>query len=161
MSYCLAAMLNLLLAATAVGQAFAAGDSALPSRADPRLFGVAQEARQTIAVIDWFYVQHRACPQPSRPAELEALQRDLGDGYSVDVEGQFVAIRGISMSSVWLYYSSPAHSETCTLWRKLGWDPALIWRRYPGGGQWALDPGDGGAERPLKLAPQSARTEGK
>jgi hypothetical protein len=43
------------------------------------------------------------------------LQRDLGDGYSVDVEGQFVAIRGISMSSVWLYYSSPAHPETCTL----------------------------------------------
>src|ERR1700726_1823121 len=105
MSYCLAAMLNLLLGATAVGQAFAAGDAALPSRADPRLFGVAQEARQTIAVIDWFYVQHRACPQPSRPAELEALQDGLGDGFSVDLQGRFVAIRGISMSSVWLYYT--------------------------------------------------------
>src|SRR6185437_16661482 len=43
----------------------AAGASA--STADPRLAAVAAEARQVVAVIDWFYVRHRACPQPSRP----------------------------------------------------------------------------------------------
>jgi hypothetical protein len=74
----------------------AGGDAALPARSDPRLIEVAREARQTIAVIDWFYVRHRACPQPSRPAELVALQDGLGDGFSVDLEGQFVAIRGIA-----------------------------------------------------------------
>ena len=134
-----------VLGALATAPALAAGG------ADPRLAEVAQEARQTIAVIDWFYVQHRACPQPSRSAELEALQRGLGDGFSVEIQGQFTAIRGISMSSVWLYYSSPAHPDKCTLWRKLGWDPALIWRRHRNGGRWIFDPGDGTAERPLNL----------
>jgi hypothetical protein len=149
----LPASLGLLFGAIAVGQAVAGGDAALPARSDPRLIEVAREARQTIAVIDWFYVRHRACPQPSRPAELVALQDGLGDGFSVDLEGQFVAIRGISMSSVWLYYTSPAHPDKCTLWRKLGWDPALIWRRHRGGGRWVFDPGDGSQERPLELNP--------
>jgi hypothetical protein len=153
MSRRLPAILGLLFGAIAVGRAVAGGDAALPVHSDPRLIEVAQEARQTIAVIDWFYVRHRACPQPSRPAELVALQDGLGDGFSVDLEGQFVAIRGISMSSVWLYYTSPAHPEKCTLWRKLGWDPALIWRRHRGGGRWVFDPGDGSQERPLKLNP--------
>jgi hypothetical protein len=119
---------------------------------DPQLAAVASEARQTIEVINWFYVRHRACPQPSRPVELAVLERELGDGFSVELQGQFAAIRGISMSAAWLYYTSPAHPEKCMLWRKLGWDPALIWRRH-NGGRWTFDPGDGTAERPLKFAP--------
>src|SRR5262249_61142647 len=82
----------LLLAAAMCGQARAA---------DPQLIRVAQEARQTIAVIDWFYLRHGACPQPSRTSELLALQSGLGDGFTLDLQGQFVAIRGISMSDVW------------------------------------------------------------
>lgn len=141
-----------LLGAAATGRAFAAND-ADPQLANPQLIAVAREARQVIAVIDWFYVQHRACPQPSRPAELVELQSELGDGYSVEPQGQFVAIRGISMMSGWLYYTSPQHPDRCTLWRKLGWDPALIWRRHGGGGKWVFDPRDGSAERPIGLAP--------
>jgi hypothetical protein len=153
MSPRLPAILGLLFGAIAVGQAVAGGDAALPMRSDPRLIEVAREARQTIAVIDWFYVRHRACPQPSRPAELVVLQDGLGDGFSVDLQGQFVAIRGISMSSVWLYYTSPAHPDKCTLWRKLGWDPALIWRRHRNGGRWIFDPGDGSQEQPIEVNP--------
>jgi hypothetical protein len=153
MWHCLPAISGLLFSAIAAGQAVAGGDAALPARSDPRLVEVAQEARQTIAVIDWFYLQHRACPQPSRPAELEALQDGLGDGFSVDLEGQFVAIRGISMKSVWLYYTSPAHPDKCTLWRKLGRDPALIWRRHRDGGRWIFDPGDGSQEQPIEVNP--------
>jgi hypothetical protein len=96
-------------------------------------------------------VRHHACPQPSRPEELEALQDGLGDGFSVDLQGWFVAIRGISMISAWLYYTSPAHPDKCTLWRKLGWDPALIWRRDRSVGRWWFDPGDGSGERLLKV----------
>jgi hypothetical protein len=146
-----AAILSLLLGATAAGSVFAAGEPDIPARADPRLSEVAREARQTIAVIDWFYVRHRACPQPSRPAELEALQDGLGDGFSVDLEGRFVTIRGISMISAWLYYTASTHPDKCTLWRKLGWDPALIWRRDRSGGRWWFDPGDGSGERLLKV----------
>lgn len=131
----------------AVGPATAAG------AVDPHLAGVAREARQVIAVIDWFYVQHRACPQPSRPVELAALRAELGDGYSAEPQGQFVTIRGISMASGWLYYTSPKHPAQCTLWRKLGWDPALIWRRDGNITRWSFDPGDGNDERPIKLAP--------
>ena len=135
-----------LLLCTATGPTCAASS-------DPLLAAVAREARQVIAVIDWFYARHRTCPQPSRPAELAELQSELGDGYSTEPQGQFIAIRGISMVSGWLYYTSPDHPDKCTLWRKLGWDPALIWRRHRDGAKWALDPGDGGSERTLKLAP--------
>src|SRR4051794_7742159 len=148
----LRAILSLLLAAAVAGPAFGARDAAFSAKVDPALLQFVEEARQTIAVIDWFYVRHRACPQPSRPAELLVLQSELGDGFTLDRQGQFVAIRGISMSSVWLYYTSPAHPDKCTLWRKLGWDPALIWRRQRGGGRWSFDPGDGGAERAVNVA---------
>jgi len=99
------AVAGVLLGAIAISPAFGAGG------VDPQLTAVASEARQTIEVINWFYVRHRACPQPSRPAELAVLERELGDGFSVELQGQFVAIRGISMSAVWLYYTSPAHPE--------------------------------------------------
>ncbi len=105
-------------------------------------------------MIDWFYVPHRACPEPSRPGELDEMLSGLGDGFSVEKKGQFVEIRGISMLDGWLYYTSPDHPDRCTLWRKLGWDPALIWRRHRGGGSWAYDPGDGTPERPLTPARQ-------
>ena len=141
----------LLVGAAASGPATAGSERTAGS--DPQVIAAAREARQAIAVIDWFYGQYGACPQPSRPAELAALRRELGDGYAVEERGSFVEIRGISMVSGWLYYTSAGHPDRCTLWRKLGWDPALIWRRHRVGASWALDPGDGSAERPLKLAP--------
>jgi hypothetical protein len=120
---------------------------------DPQLTAIAREARQAITVINWFYAEHHACPQPSRPAELAAMQSELGDGYSVEPQGQFVEIRGISMASGWLYYTSPDHPDRCTLWRKLGWDPGLIWRRHRDGEKWVYDPGDGSDERSIRFAP--------
>ena len=82
-------------------------------------------------------------------ARLLALQSELGDGFTLDFDGRFVAIHGISMSGVWLYYASPAHPERCTVLRKLDGDPALLWRRHRAGGRWVYDPGDGGAERAI------------
>ena len=124
---------------------------ALADTGDARLMTVAREARQAIEMIDWFYVRNGACPQPTRPADLEEMQSGLGDGYSVEPQGRFVAIRGISMVSGWLYYTSPKHADQCMLWRKLDWDAALIWRRHGGSTEWGLDPGDGGTERRLRL----------
>jgi hypothetical protein len=123
------------------------------SPAEPQLAAIAQEARGVIAVVDWFYVRHRACPQPSRPDEFAEMRSDLGDGSWIEPRGQFTEISSISMAEHWLYYASPDHPDKCTLWRKLGWDRALIWRRHRSGGSWAYDPGDGTPERPLKLVP--------
>ena len=122
------------------------------SGADPKLIAVANEARQVIAVVNWFYVRHRACPQPSHPAELAELEGRLGDGFSAAPRGHFVELRGISMSGSWLYYTSTRYPDRCTLWRKLDLDVTLIWRRH-NGGRWTFVPGDGSAERPIKLAP--------
>lgn len=141
------APIALVLAAAVTTPAAAAG-------ADAQLAAVAREARQVIAVVDGFYQRHHACPQPTRPGEWTELQSELGDGYALEAQGQFVAIRGIPMPfNFWLYYTSPQHPDKCTLWRKLGWDPALIWRRHREGSKWVYDPGDGGSERVLHLAP--------
>jgi len=120
---------------------------------DPRLAAIASEARGVIAVIDWFYVRHHTCPQPRRPTELAELQSEVGDGTSIELRGRFVAIRGIAMAAEWLYYTSPERPDHCTLWRKLGWDPALIWRRRGGTASWSFDPGDGTPERPFRPTP--------
>jgi hypothetical protein len=140
-------------AATAVMLGALAAGPAYADSADTRLSAIAGEARGVIAVIDWFYVRHRACPQPSRPAELAELQSGVGDGTEIEPRGRFVAIGGIAMAAEWLYYTSPDHPDRCTLWRKLGWDPALIWRRHGGTASWSFDPGDGTPERPFRPAP--------
>jgi hypothetical protein len=140
------ATVGLLLGAAVAGSAAASG-------VDPQLSAIAHEARQAIAVIDSFYARHHACPQPSLPAELAELQSELGDGYSAEPKGQFVVIGGISMAVVWLYYTSPQHPDKCTLWRKLSWDPALIWQRHREGAKWVFDPGDGSEQRTIKLGP--------
>src|SRR5258707_15297293 len=115
------AIAGLLLGAALINPASAAGAD------DPRLAEIAHEARRAVAIIDDFYVDHHACPQPSLPAELKELQSALGDGFSADPQGRFVEIRGISMvSGSWLYYASPQHPDRCTFWRKLGSAPALI-----------------------------------
>jgi len=140
------AIVCLALAAAVTASASAAGS------AESQLTAAAREARQVIAVIDWFYVRHRACPQPSHPAELAELEGRLGDGYSAALQGRFVEFRGISMTGSWLYYTSLRYPDRCTLWRKLDQDATLIWRRH-NGGRWTFVPGDGSAERPVKLAP--------
>ena len=140
------AIFGLVLVAAVSSSAVAAGG------ADSQLTAAAREARQVIAVIDWFYVRHRACPQPSHPAELAELEGRVGDGFSAAPQGRFVEFRGISMTGSWLYYTSARYPDRCTLWRKLDQDATVIWRRH-NGGRWTFVPGDGSAERPIKLAP--------
>jgi hypothetical protein len=142
---------GLLLGVAAWQQAFAAG------AVDPQVTAVAREARRAVSIIDSFYADHRACPQPSRPAELKELQAALGDGFSAEAEGQFVTITGISMTSGnWRYYSSARYPDRCSLWRPLTGGSQLIWRRNRSAGAWAFSPGDGTPEKPFKL-PASSR----
>lgn len=140
----LAALAALIVAAAVGGLLNAAGAD------DAQLAKTAYEARQAIAVIEWFYVRHRACPIALRPAEMALLRDRLGDGYSAEPQGAFVEIRGISMVESWRYYASPSHRETCTLLRSLGGDATLVWRFQRGLGRWTLDPGEGRPERPIK-----------
>ncbi|MBV9017894.1 MAG: hypothetical protein JO058_19765 [Alphaproteobacteria bacterium] len=135
--------------------AFTSSPTPAAGGGDAELATVASEARQVIAVINWFYLRHRACPQPSRPGELAILEGELGDGFSATQRDWFVEIRGISMTGSWLYYTSARYPDRCTLWRELGQNATLIWRRHDGG-RWTFEPGDGGSERPIKVAPVQA-----
>src|SRR5947209_2963970 len=134
------AVVCLLFGATVTSSAVAAGG------ADSQLTAATREARQVIAVIDWFYVRHRTCPQPSHPAELAELEGRVGDGFSAALRGRLVEFRGISMSGSWLYYTSTRYPDRCTLWRQLDGDATVIWRRH-NGGRWTFVPGDGSPER--------------
>jgi hypothetical protein len=142
-----------LLLVTVIAGPAGVANAADPTPADPTPAETAYEARQVIAVVEWFYVRNRACPLPSRPAELAMFRDRLGDGYSAEPRGAFLEIRGISMAEPWRYYASPSHHQTCTLLRGLGGDATLIWRWRRGLGHWAFNQGDGRPERRIKSAP--------
>jgi hypothetical protein len=151
---CPASLIAAGLAAAAAFPAWAANAPPAPPGADPQLLEIAHEARRPVALIDAFYVEHHACPQPSRPEQLKELQSRLGDGFSAEPQGSFIAIGGISMvSGGWFYYASPRYPDRCTLWRKLDGDAVLIWRRHRYGAGWTLSAGDGKPEIQVKLAP--------
>ena len=144
---------SLLFAATAAS-AFAANSPAVPGGVDPRSVDMAREARRAVAIIEAFYADHHACPQPSDPDELRELQSALGDGFLAERQGEFVTISGISMiSGNWRYYASPRYPDRCTLWRKISGDRMVIWRRHRYGAGWNLNPGDGTPERAFKVSP--------
>jgi hypothetical protein len=117
---------------------------------DQRLTGVAREAVPIIATIDSYYARYGHCPRPI-PGELEELQGNLTGGFVATHQGQFTSIRTPSMISEWLYYVFEGAGRSCTLSRKLGWDPQLIWERDTDGSHWVFDPGDGSDEKPIRL----------
>jgi hypothetical protein len=124
---------------------------------DPRLLSIAREAAPLIAAIDAFYRNHGACPQPDRAAELAEFSASLTDGYTAARHGRFVMLQQPQVIPSWIYDTAEARPTACSLWRKLGWDPALIWRRDGDTTGWVFDPGDGSDERPLRLDAGPAR----
>ena len=123
---------------------------------DARLTGIAGEAIPIILAVEEFHVRHGQCPRPIIPGELAELRAGLPAGLVAKAHGRFVEIRAPGMPAGWLYYVSD-DPGSCTLSRKLGWDPDLVWSRTPGGAQWIFVPGDGGGEKPIRLDP-AART---
>jgi hypothetical protein len=124
---------------------------------DPRLLPIAREAAPLIAAIDAFYKSHGACPHPNRAAEFAEFGSGLTDGYTAERHGRFVMLQQAQVIPGWIYDTSETRPAACSLWRKLGWDPALIWRRDGDKTGWVFDPGDGSDERPLRLDAGPAR----
>ncbi len=111
---------------------------------DRRLTGIAREAAPIIAAIGRFYAAHHACPRAiadfGAVTGFEAVTR----GNSIDFQKPH-AIVG------WSYAVSRQSASACSLWRKLGWDPALTWIRDGDKTRWIFVPGDGSEEIPIKL----------
>jgi hypothetical protein len=134
MSFRVAISAAVLLAAS-VGMA-RAGDglgrvppSYIAADNDLRLMAIAREAVPLIAAIDTFYKSHGACPQPSLDDQLAEFRAHLTDGYAAERHGRFVMLRQPQVIPGWIYDTFETRPGACSLWRKLGWDPALIWRR--------------------------------
>jgi hypothetical protein len=118
---------------------------------DRQLTSIAREAIPLIAAVDGFYAAYHSCPQPSQANELAMLRAALTAGYVAEIHGRFVALHVPGKLPGWTYDTSDEHPTSCSLWRRLGWDPALIWRRDGGRTYWVFDPGDGSREKPILL----------
>lgn len=118
---------------------------------DLRLSPVAREALPVIDAIDRFYFAHGRCPR-AEDGDLQELRASATKaGFTATPREQQIWFRVPGAGDDWIYSYSVADPKDCQLWRKLGWDPALIWLRHHEGAKWIFVPGDGSAEHTVKL----------
>jgi hypothetical protein len=121
-----------------------------PTNQDARLTPIAREALPVIQAIDRYYSGHGQCPRPTESGVAE-LRKDLPESLAATPRGDKIEFRGAKAVTGWIYYSSDAEPAVCQLWRKLGWDPALVWLRRGDQTRWIFVPGDGSGEKMIDL----------
>jgi hypothetical protein len=117
---------------------------------DTRLTPTAREARPIIQSLDRYYQAHGHCPQPS-DGDLDEIRSNLPSGLIATSRGRYIEFRDTKAITGWSYYPADNDPTACQLWRKLGWDPALIWRRHGAETKWIFVPGDGSDEKAIDL----------
>ena len=117
---------------------------------DARLTPIAREAIPVIKSIDRYYSTHGQCPRPTESG-LAELRKDLPEGLIATLRGDKIEFRDAKAVTGWLYYSSDEEPTVCQLWRKLGWDPALVWLRRGDQTRWIFVPGDGSDQKMIDL----------
>jgi len=118
---------------------------------DRRLTGIAREAIPIITALDGFYLRHGACPQPTAAEEIAEWQSGLPASLTAQRHGRFIVITGPTVGPGWIYDISEPDPSECSLSRKLGWDPALVWLKRSDGAHWVFVPGDGSADKPIRI----------
>jgi hypothetical protein len=117
---------------------------------DARLTAIAREAVPIIQSINRYYKAHGQCPQVSAD-DLAELQNGIGRSVTATIVGSEINFQISGAATGWMYYSSSQHRASCSLARKLGWDPDLIWQRDGEKTEWIFVPGDGREEKPVQL----------
>jgi hypothetical protein len=117
---------------------------------DARLTPIAREAVPVIESIDHFYSAHGECPRPTANG-LAELRKDLPENVTGTLRGDKIEFRDAKAVTGWVYYSSNEEPTVCQLWRKLGWDPALVWLRRGDQTRWVFVPGDGSDQTLIDL----------
>jgi len=117
---------------------------------DARLTPIAREARPIIQSLERYYQAHGHCPQPS-DGDLDEIRRNLPSGLIATLRDREIEFRDASAIAGWSYYATDNDPTACQLWRKLGWDPALVWRRHGAETKWIFVPGDGSDEKAIDL----------
>jgi hypothetical protein len=115
---------------------------------DRRLTAVAHEAAPLIASINRFYAAHGHCPLISTGNLAEFRG---GTGFDAVIRGNNIDFHKPDAMVGWSYSTSEPAAADCSLWRNLGWDPALIWSRGREQAHWVFVPGDGRDEIEIKL----------
>jgi len=108
---------------------------------DPRLTQYATTARPLIAALDQHHEANGRFPMQLR--ELSSILPSTATQAYGTLPNQF---------GEW-YYQPIDDGLAYELVRKLGWDPALVFRVEAGRRQWVLSPGDGSADVPILLKP--------
>jgi hypothetical protein len=117
---------------------------------DTRLTPIAREAAPIIQSINRYYKAHGRCPGPNDP-DLAEVRAGLPSNLIATLRDGQTEFREAKAVTGWWYSPADNDPAACELWRKLGWDPALIWRRRGGETKWIFDPGDGSDEKAIDL----------
>jgi len=117
---------------------------------DARLTAIAREAVPIINAINRFYGAHGQCPRVNEK-DLAELRDGLAAGLTTNFEAGEIEFRAANATPGWSYYSPDKDPTACTLSRKLGWDPDLVWSRHGEQTKWIFVPGDGSADVDVDL----------
>jgi hypothetical protein len=117
---------------------------------DPKLTAIAHEAVPIINSINRFYATHGKCPRATRD-DLMELRHGLDSHVIATISGEHIEFRLGAEPSGWSYYSFGQNPSSCTLTKKLGWDPSLVWQRDGSETQWIFVPGDGSEDKLIQL----------
>jgi hypothetical protein len=99
---------------------------------------------------DRFYKAHGQCPRVSAD-DLAELQKGIGNDVVATIVAGEISFQMSGSVIGWMYYSPDQHRSSCSLSRKLGWDPALVWQRDGEKTNWVFVPGDGSEDKPIQL----------
>jgi hypothetical protein len=117
---------------------------------DTRLTPSAHEARPIIQSLDRYYQAHGQCPRPS-DGDFDEIRSSLPAGLIATLRDRQIEFRDTKAISGWSYDLADNDPTACQLWRKLGWDPALTWRRHGAETKWIFARGDGSDEKAIDL----------
>jgi hypothetical protein len=117
---------------------------------DPQLTAIARTALPLIGALDRFRAAYGRCPRLEDRAEFAAL---LPPGATIvaTFTGGFVLAHG--EITPWIYQAPAQNPAQCSLSRKLGWDPDLVYSVDGVNSRWVFAPGDGSEDRPVRLDP--------
>jgi len=117
---------------------------------DTGLTPIAREAAPIIQSINRYYNAHGRCPGPN-DTDLAEVRAGLPSNLIATLRDGQTEFREAKTVTSWWYSAADNDPAACELWRKLGWDLALIWRRRGGETKWIFDPGDGSEEKTIDL----------
>ena len=91
--------------------------------------------------------------QADGPEWRHLERRDgLPQGFQIFDHAGRIEFQAPGAPNGWLYsLGRNDDPSACSLWHKLGWDPALIWLRRGEQTKWIFVPGDGSEDIPFEL----------